>query len=132
MRVHLLIGSLLAVTAFAIVAGVIAIGSPAAARERRLDQRRVDDLVDIDMAIHDYQSKDHSLPGSLRDLQQWSNRVVTLRDPSTQQSYEYRTIDSARYELCAVFQQPSRESARHWMHGSGRQCFSRKATEGSE
>jgi hypothetical protein len=116
----------------AIAAGLSVLGSPTSARERRLDQRRVDDLSDIVFAIRDYQSTNRTLPPSLRDLQH-SGRASSLLDPLTQQLYEYRALDNGRFELCAVFQQPSRPSPapRYWAHDQGRQCFNRTATKGS-
>ena len=132
MRGRFLFGLLLAVAVSAIAAGLIALGSPAEARERRLDQRRVDDLIDIDMVIQQYRSTHHVLPGSLNDLEPSAARVLALRDPSTQQGYEYQAIDGERYELCAVFQQPSPTSARYWPHAEGRYCFERRATDSAK
>ena len=43
--------------------------------------------------------------------------------------FEYRTLDSLRYELCAEFQtddagaRPAPEGAEFWRHGIGRRCF---------
>jgi hypothetical protein len=122
-----------AAVAAAIVAGLIALGSPALARERRFDQRRVDDLSDIVFAIHDHQSSHRALPRSLKDLEH-SGQDVNLRDPLTREPYEYRALDDARFELCAIFQQPSHPSAaaRYWTHAQGRQCFNRRAAKGSD
>lgn len=121
MRGRLLIGLLLAVATLAVVAGLLALGSPAAARERRFDQRRVDDLAEIERAINDYHYDNRALPPTLNDL----NRAgqVIFRDPLTQQPYEYRALSEPGYELCAVFQQPSRTTIGARAHDKGRRCF---------
>ena len=125
MGTRLLIASLTAGAVAAVVAGVMALGSPAAARERRFDERREDDLAEIERVINEYHGDHSALPHALTHLNRRSGDTL-LRDPVTQQPYKYRVLDDHRYELCAVFQQPSRRSLDPWAHDSGAHCFVRK------
>lgn len=107
--------------AAAVAAGVLAAGSPAKARERRFDERRVEDLTALGRAVDHHHSVSGRLPDTLTELAQWS--MLDLQDPSTAQPYEYRVLNEDTYHLCAAFQQPSAQRAGFWRHGSGRHCF---------
>jgi hypothetical protein len=125
MATRSLLAVVIAVMAGAVVAGIFVLGSPATQRERRLDQRRVEDLGDIANTIELYYLQHKRLPQAL-DADGPEYRRVP-RDPATTQPYEYRVIDAERYEVCAVFQQPLEEGSVFWRHGVGRQCFTRRA-----
>ena len=106
--------------AAAVAAGLLAAGSPATARERRFDDRRVEDLTALGQAVDQHHSASGRLPDTLAELaQDWLDQ----RDPRTAQPYEYRVLNADTYHLCAVFQQPSAHGAGFWRHGSGRHCF---------
>ena len=111
----------------AVVAGLIVLGSPQTARERRFDERRVADLVDIDGAIDAHLTRTSELPQTLRGLTQVNGRPA-LTDPVTGQGYEYIVHESDRYELCAVFSQAGEGHSPYWRHGQGRTCFTRRTT----
>jgi glucan biosynthesis protein len=117
----------ISVTAAAVTAGLLALGSPATARERRFDTKRVEHLAELSNAVNTYHLSNRRLPTALPDLEQELAYAVRFRDPATAQPYEYRVIDSDFYELCATFQQPSKGASRAWYHGLGRQCFKRDA-----
>lgn len=121
-----------AVVATAIVAGLVVLGSPAEERARRLDDRRVRDLVGIKTSTDLYWSRHDSLPESLEALSEEPGVRINLRDPDDGTSYEYRLIDSRRYELCARFDGGSEGVSRVperniWNHGPGHHCFDLEA-----
>jgi hypothetical protein len=119
-------GAALLTVVVAVAAGLVLSGSPAAARARRLDARRVEDLVRISNAIDLYYVRQHTLPVKLTGLGPPSGPSLSVRDPVTSETYEYRTVAARRYELCAAFTAPSDEAhyePEFWKHGSGRQCF---------
>ncbi|BDC51485.1 hypothetical protein F183_A38010 [Bryobacterales bacterium F-183] len=130
---------------FAMVAGVLIVltlvigfwrtGSPGNQRVLAEDRRRVQDLHALADTIHmqweasSRSVEERKLPGSLGELQS-QGRALYLRDPFTQQPYEYRVVDGAasRYELCATFGQASEAPAMGaqpsaWWHGGGRHCY---------
>jgi hypothetical protein len=122
-----------AVTA-AVIVGIYLLGSPSEERTRRLDERRVQDLSGISQAIDVYWTRQSALPSSLDQLRAETGANVSVSDPVTDARYEFRPIDSDRYELCAIFEGESRDSERggaagFWSHRAGRQCFQRETTE---
>ena len=117
----------------AVVAGMVALGSPTEQRARRLDQRRLDDLRALRAAsstrgrqASDYRKRWTSYP---RDSPQ------STRDPETAEPYEYSVRSEKRYQLCATFERDNRAQAERpsagldhihvsiWTHGAGRNCF---------
>ena len=121
----------IAVTA-AIVVGIYLLGSPTDERARRLDERRVQDLSEIARAADVYWTRNTRLPASLDALRTETGANITIADPATGMSYEFRPLEGERYELCAVFEGESRDSDRgfgagFWSHRGGRQCFQRDA-----
>ena len=120
-----------AVGAAAIVAGIAILGSPSAARARRLDQRRVQDLSGVAQGIDLYWTRRSSLPRSLDELRTETGADITISDPATSAAYEFRPLPDSRYQLCATFEGESRDSERggagFWSHRAGRQCFERGA-----
>lgn len=119
-----LLAVVIAVMAGAVVAGVLALGSPAHQRERRLDQQRISHLAEIAQMIEIYQLQEKVLPTTLA-FDGDSRRAP--RDPLTAQPYEYTVIDANRYQLCAMFQQPLDDGPVFWRHGIGRTCFAYRA-----
>jgi hypothetical protein len=121
----------IAVTA-AVVAGIFVLGSPAEERSRRLDERRVQDLSGIARAVDLYWTRNNaSFPASLETLRNDTGARISITDPGTDAPYEFRRLEGSEYELCAVFEGESAESARgvevFWSHRAGRQCFKRAA-----
>jgi hypothetical protein len=113
----------------AIAAAMFVLGSPADERSRRLDQRRVDDLSSIAQRADLFWTRNGRLPVSLDELRQAPGGSITIADPVSKHAYEYRPSQNT-FELCAVFERPSHESApdrdTFWSHGAGRQCFKRE------
>jgi hypothetical protein len=124
----------LVVVIVAVVAGLLALGSPADERARRIDHRRVTDLQGIMAAANLYWTRHDRLPSSLDDLIAEPGVTISVTDPSGSEPYGFRPLDSLRYEVCATFEgesdQISRDPTRDlWAHGSGRQCFQLEAED---
>ena len=129
-----LLWAAVAVVVAAVAAGLFVLGSPTEERARRLDNRRVADLQGIMAATDLYWTRHSGLPESLADLTAEPGVRIGTRDPVSSEFYGYQPLDSARYEVCASFEQESGEMARDpekdlWAHGSGHQCFQLEATE---
>jgi hypothetical protein len=127
------VGGLLTVVVIAAVAiGMLFLGSPADARVRLLDERRVQDLASIARAVDLFWTRQARLPSSLHELRSEPGGNVRSNDPSTNNLYEYRSLQAQTYELCAQFERDSLQPDQatgdgFWSHGTGRQCFRREA-----
>jgi hypothetical protein len=110
-----------------IVAGIVTLGSPTEERARRLDERRLSDLRQLQSAVNFFHSQQKRLPESLEQLAQKRELRVGL-DPATKQPYGYRRIDDGHYGLCAIFERsspPQESSVDIRRHDAGRYCFQR-------
>jgi hypothetical protein len=88
------------------------------------DQKRTDDLVTLQTTINNYFNNNNSLPTGLDQLQLSSPLSSHLND------YQYKTLGTAAYEVCATFQtntqinQPDDDIADNpYNHDKGYQCF---------
>ena len=114
-----------------VVAGLVASGPPRLEGGRQLDARRVEALLRISGAIQSHYEARRELPATLDALLHTPEGVAAeaLQDPATSRPFEYRTLDSLTYELCAEFQtadasgEPPPHGAEFWRHGAGRKCF---------
>jgi hypothetical protein len=117
----------------AVVAGLVASGSPGQVRLQRLDAARAMNLQTIGTTVSNHYRAHGSVPASLTELAgnaAWLDQQ--LNDPVSREPYEYRAIDGASYELCARFDTASTKDAnarasRFSIHGAGRQCFTVRA-----
>ncbi|HZZ00684.1 MAG TPA: hypothetical protein VFE36_14035 [Candidatus Baltobacteraceae bacterium] len=118
-----------------LIAGFVAIGPPGHARLLQMDQRRVEDLRQISMALHESYKRDRPLPKTLpQDLTLYARGDFT-HDPQTHQPYVYERIDAKKYRLCAVYALPSEDepgvgkpAGGYWSHGAGRKCYTLDAS----
>lgn len=131
---RVILGFAIAIVGSAIAAGLVIVGSPSKERMRRLDDRRLRDLVDITRAVNGYWTKHARLPSSLDELLESPGTAVQSHDPLTGQSYRFEVLGEKTYELCAEFQRESSEAnsdvfGRFWSHDAGRRCFRLDAEE---
>ncbi len=108
------------------------LGSPAAERARRLDERRVEALERLARGVDLYWTRHAALPMSTQQVQQEQGVGTEILDPATNALYEYRALEGQAFELCAQFEADSDASERwqwngFWSHRAGRQCFRRDA-----
>ncbi|MFQ6026970.1 MAG: hypothetical protein ACE5Q6_05570 [Dehalococcoidia bacterium] len=128
----LFVGVVVAVVVAAVGVGIFFSGSPGGQRLVRFDERRVSDLQDISVAINRYWENNEQLPESLENLKVPEYFVRSVRDPATEEPYEYGVLEPSLYQLCAVFQTDVSARRRDfdtpfsqqvWDHGVGRTCF---------
>ena len=114
-------------------------GSPFAERERKFDDRRLSDLQNIQYQIVSYWQQKDALPPTVDALKDEISGFVPPKDPETNSPYEYKTTGALSFELCAVFNQPTRKEqlmntpraypmemgVEVWNHEAGRTCFTR-------
>lgn len=126
----------------AIVAGFLAVGSPAHQRLVNFDERKTSDLSNIQYQIISYWQQKNKLPASFTDLHDSINGYVAPTDPQTNVAYEYRVTGDLNFQLCANFNLKSSASQTpqystpfpsaaynpytdNWSHEAGRVCFDR-------
>ncbi len=131
--------------AVVVIAGLITLGAPSRARERRLDGVRVGDLSMLSTSIDAYWSKHAALPDVLDSLVSKHEIDRVPADPESKAAYTYLVSGARSYRLCATFAQQTDTSqgandgdgivfssgyigpyGRHshsWRHGKGESCF---------
>jgi hypothetical protein len=123
-------GSIGAVVA-AVAAGLFVVGSPAEQRLLRFDEQRIFGLRQMSQAAGSRWAQEQRLPDSAADLVDGVYLSRLPRDPSSDEPHEYRVTGPRQYEVCAVFDRPSRPdlSGDFWSHEAGRRCFTFTVTE---
>jgi len=129
----------LAVVIAVFAASLFFVESPTETRNRKLDQRILENFNEIDRAVNDYYQDYDKLPKDLDELASEFNYLTDkdLKDPVTKKKYEYKITDDKKYELCAVFRTSNKneDEARYdyykeqWPHDAGYQCLSQKIRE---
>ena len=124
------------------IAGLFASGSPSNERAKRLDEQRVSQLESISYAIDQYWNQNKSLPATLTELENSRNIFVqSTYDPETGIGYDYAVTGDRTYNLCAVFDAPSRDDVNSapsgptsgfWKHSTGETCFPLEVTKTNE
>ena len=118
-----------------VVFGFFSIETPGEARERKIDEKQVQDLTEIQFRVEDYLNRTDSLPENLDDL--YTSNAPTA--PEDRAAYEYNLTDDG-FALCATFTHASDNTDRYpvypdkdqtiigfydWEHDAGRFCFER-------
>ncbi|UPA21992.1 DUF5671 domain-containing protein [Candidatus Peribacteria bacterium] len=129
-----------AIVGVAVVWGIVLAGSPGAERERKFDDRRVEDLRAIQNEITNiaYGNKpirpDAPVVAIPKTLQEISDQAVyqklNLTDPETGASYIYNVQSATKYQLCATFSfERDLSYDIFWNHPAGEHCFDLDAAE---
>ena len=118
------IGASIAV-ATAVLAGLYLSGSPREQRLLKLDDNRINGLLQLSGAIARYWEQTRQLPPDLAILVDGQRLRSLPVDPETGAMYSYEIIDTDLYRLCAEFSNTSLKTASEdfWAHEDGRQCF---------
>lgn len=142
--IRMFVAGTIVVVIVAVVLGFFLIGSPSHRRAVRFDERRVQDLQNLQYQVINYWQLKEKLPGALGDLKNDISGFVPPTDPQTKAAYEYSVVDTRVFQLCATFTTDantvsSQETPRpfapypyegkpygdNWQHGAGRTCFTR-------
>jgi len=139
------IGALVAVVT-AIVAGFFIVGSPAQARDVRLDVQRVSDLQGIQSQVLNLYQTKQALPARIDELADPLSYFSLPKDPATGENYVYEKTGPLSFKLCATFAREGRDLTgrgsfgrdttisepypggiqdQNWKHGVGTECFER-------
>ncbi len=120
--------------ALVVIAGLLTLGLPSHARERKLDGIRVEDLSQLSRAVDAYWDTHAALPDSLTSLIASHQVDRVSNDPQSGAPYTYVVNGARSYRLCATFAQPTDTTERaridvympanrSWRHGAGESCF---------
>jgi len=130
-----------------IVYGFVLAGSPFKQRLVRFDERKVDDLMQIQSYIVNYWQQKEELPETLSDLEDSISGFIPPVDSQSGEEYGYNILGDLSFELCAEFNLESEEDVSsglemqlvfreesfkpmgrlgdNWAHGAGEVCFER-------
>ena len=128
-----------------VILGFFIIGTPSEQRDRRFDERRINDLQMLQSQIINYWVQKETLPQELSVLEDSISGFMVPQDPQTEADYEYHILSPLSFELCATFKTSTEDftfSYRgseffykapvpygvyqpSWEHEAGRTCFER-------
>lgn len=126
-----------------LISGFFIAGTPTQQRNIRLDEQRINQLMELQNQLVNYAQSKSTLPADLTSLEAW---VGTLPlDPITQQPYIYKKTSTTTFQLCATFAEPLTDDiydsyygpsyaeksipqlvgGSSWVHPTGEYCFDR-------
>jgi hypothetical protein len=133
-RTMLVIASVIVVGSLA--AALAVMESPAKQRDRRLDDRRAQELEAIVAAIDEAASTTGRLPATLAALADQPGSSLSIADPVDGTPYAFEATAARAYRLCATFATSTADTGRdaaafgwrqvEWRHPAGRHCFDRR------
>jgi hypothetical protein len=120
--------ALVAISAAAIVAGILSVENPLRERHRRADDMREDNLQLIAGLVTRYKYSTNALPTSVEQAAASENMNVP-RDPETGDRYAYSRVSDTKYALCASFRLEAKDvepgyHSEFVNHPAGYHCFS--------
>jgi len=100
----------------AIIWSFMVMGSPAKQRLLRLDDRRIQDLQNIQWQVINFWQQKEKLPEALKDLKDPLSGYSLPVDPDFEKgiNYEYAKKDKIKFELCATFSLSMPKGWREW------------------
>lgn len=143
MKNRALVGALATLLVVAlVVAGLIAVGSPATARKYKADQERRNRLTQLPYVLATHVRDQGSLPANLGDMNEGTLRDAGFgfdarRDPESGEFFEFEKLEERRYEVCATFYTSSDDRRAQEFgyyggdisHREGRNCYQRRITD---
>ncbi len=118
-----------------IVSGFVIMGTPGKARALQFDERRVNDLQNIQQQITNYWQMHGQLPKTTADLFDSISGYQAAKDPETDAAYTYTPTAETSFKLCATFDEVTPKyntpvydtygNMGNWQHGKGNVCFDR-------
>jgi hypothetical protein len=119
-----------------LAAALVVMESPAKQRDRRLDERRLQELQAISEAIDEAATRTARMPRSLAELAGAPGASLAIVDPVDGSPYGFRATAPTRYRLCASFATSTSDRdpdarryeyfRREWPHPAGLHCFDRQ------
>ena len=126
---RILASAVTAIVVGTVITAIVLLDPPGVQRQRKMDERRVEDLSSLQRATEEYWTRHKALPSDLATLSKEPGLRVPETDPETGSPYVFEVTGPKSYRLCAVFARDSAERASSpyasvkWAHGAGRHCF---------
>ncbi len=130
-KMYFYVTLLIIITAF--TASLFIVESPTETRNRKLDQKIMNDFSMIESEIDRYYHEKEVLPESLMKVQEEFGVLKDdiLVNQATNENYEYKVIDDKNFELCATFKSSNKDEddyryrylAKNRLHDAGYQCL---------
>lgn len=102
-------------------------GSPKAAKDKRNDDTRFQNIQSISYAIKSYYRSSFTLPQTTAAVVGTSYNLTALPvDPETKSEYEYSILNPQEFQICATFKtntQTSQDFLSPQAHPSGYYCY---------
>jgi len=132
-RVYFFASLAIIVTVFS--AALFIVETPQQARDRRIDERIINNFYNIESGINSYYNTNHKLPATLDDIQKESIATDSLIDPGTRETFGYKPGSDVNYQLCANFRTDNKNSKdvayqyldQNRRHAAGSECLDFKA-----
>lgn len=114
-----------------LVYGFLDGGSPQAAKDRKFDETRTQDIQSIRSAINLFYSKNQMMPSTISQAESAynvSSVTQNLVDPETKKEYSYTNLGGSKYQICANFALATSQDmsiiAPDMAHPAGHHCYS--------
>ena len=86
-----------------VIGGFVVIGSPMRQRQVRFDERRIQDLNNLQYQVINYWQTQGQLPEKLSEMDNKISGYTAPKDPDTRAEYGYNKKGAKTFEVCAVF-----------------------------
>lgn len=113
-----------------VVYGFLDGGSPQAARNKRFDDTRIQNIQTIRNRVSTYYRTNKVLPPTVLEASanyNNSGNIKMLSDPETNIEYQYQIVSGKEYKICATFSTNTINNAPQYLleysHPSGLYCF---------
>jgi len=129
------LGISIAIVLISIIWGFSVLGSPRTQKLLKYDEQKISHLQSITSGVNNYYSMKGILPNTLGEMS-GGNYYVPLLDSQTNKPYEYKKTGNLTYEVCAEFNNASKNkdssknlpymygiSSTSWVHPLGYYCF---------
>ncbi len=103
-------GASLALILAAFIGSLFIVETPTAARNRRVDEKIINNFYNIESAVNSYYNTNQKLPATLDDLKKESLAADSLIDPTTREVFGYEPGSGVNYQLCANFRTDNKNS----------------------
>lgn len=124
---------------FLIIIGLVSsffiIESPTEARNRKLDDKILQDFQNIRYSIDDYYYKNVKMPENLKELQKdREGFLLNIVNPKNEEEYIYEVISNKKFKLCTEFNSSNLEKQTGyydnvWKHDKGYNCIEKEINQ---